>query len=273
VILLIILSSYSFSSINNETEQFELDNNHKIQINLTDKELAIDYFKKGNQYGKLKKHQLAIEQYDKAIELIPNFYKAYNNRGNQLNNLGFHAKAVIDLSKAIELKGDYAIAYHNRGRSYRDLGEYELAISDLSRAISLNPDSVKSYASRGLCYEKLHKFNLAISNYERAIALNTNNSTVYNNLAFLLITTNEGKEVDISKVFELAKKALEIAPHNSSNLDTMAAIYAYDNQFDKAIEFQLKAIQHVKNKDKYKLETFKRVLERYKAKEIYYVSY
>jgi hypothetical protein len=53
----------------------------------------------------------------------------------------------------------------------------------------------------------------------------------------------------------------------------MAAIYAFDNQFDKAIEFQLKAIQDVEKKDKYKLEAYKKVLERYKAKEIYYVSY
>ena len=51
----------------------------------------------------LQNNQLALKDYDKAIELQPDFYDAYNNRGVVKSDLGDYADAISDYDKVIEL--------------------------------------------------------------------------------------------------------------------------------------------------------------------------
>ncbi|WP_241392517.1 tetratricopeptide repeat protein [Brachyspira hyodysenteriae] len=44
----------------------------------------------------------------KAIELNPNDFMAYNNRGNAKDNLGLYKEAIEDYNKATELNPDYS---------------------------------------------------------------------------------------------------------------------------------------------------------------------
>ncbi len=48
--------------------------------------------------------------------------------------------AIADFDRAIEVQPDYAEAYSNRGEAYEDKGDYERAIADYGRAIELQPD-------------------------------------------------------------------------------------------------------------------------------------
>ena len=68
-------------------------------------------------------HAAAITDYNKAIELKPNYTKAYNNRGNSYNSMKNYAAAIADYNEAIELDPDYADAYYNRGLSFSKTGE------------------------------------------------------------------------------------------------------------------------------------------------------
>ena len=51
-----------------------------------------------------------------------------------------YGQVIADLNKAIELDPDYARAYNNRGIAYTDQGDYARAIADLNKAIELNHD-------------------------------------------------------------------------------------------------------------------------------------
>ena len=61
-------------------------------------------------------------------------------------------RAIEDFNKAIDLKPDYAKAYYNRGIAYGDKGDFDRAIEDFNKAIDLNPDYAKAYYSRGIAY-------------------------------------------------------------------------------------------------------------------------
>ena len=65
--------------------------------------LAWAYNNRGSAKFNLKDYQGAIEDYDKAIELDPNYAKAYNNRGAAKGNLGDNQGAIKDYDKAIEI--------------------------------------------------------------------------------------------------------------------------------------------------------------------------
>ncbi len=64
-------------------------------------------------------HEEAMKDYDKAIELNPQYAEAYNNRGIAKAELGRNEEAMKDYDKAIELNPQYAEAYNNRGSLQR----------------------------------------------------------------------------------------------------------------------------------------------------------
>ena len=70
---------------------------------------------RGNAKAELKRYSEAIADYDKAIELDPNFALAYMNRGKAKAELKQYSEAIADYDKAIELDPNFALAYTNRG--------------------------------------------------------------------------------------------------------------------------------------------------------------
>ena len=60
----------------------------------------------------------AIEDYDKALALEPNYAPAYSNRGSSYHEKGDLDRAIEDYNKALALQPDYASAYADRGTAY-----------------------------------------------------------------------------------------------------------------------------------------------------------
>ena len=52
-----------------------------------------------------------------------------------------------DYDKAIQLKPDYAEAYSNRGNALKDLGRLDEALQNYDKAIQLKPDSLEAYSN------------------------------------------------------------------------------------------------------------------------------
>ncbi|MDR4011247.1 tetratricopeptide repeat protein, partial [Bacteroides sp.] len=61
------------------------------------------YYNRGNVSSLLKDYRAALADYDKAIELSPDFAEAYFNRGLTHIFLGNNKQGIADLSKAGEL--------------------------------------------------------------------------------------------------------------------------------------------------------------------------
>ena len=130
--------------------------------------LAVTYCNQGNAKFRKGESDLAIQDYDKAIELWPHLAEAYNGRGSAYLSKDDLDRAVQDLDKAIGLKPDYAEAYCNRGILYHKKGDQGLAIQDLSRAIQLKPDYAKAYLCRGISYELKGNLDRSKQDFDKA---------------------------------------------------------------------------------------------------------
>ena len=82
---------------------------------------------------------MAITEYTKAIELVPDDALAYYDRGSSYFELGQYQTGFADYTKAIELDPDYPGHYYIRGDSYLQLGQYALAKADQAKACQLDP--------------------------------------------------------------------------------------------------------------------------------------
>ena len=113
----------------------------------------------------------AIEHYDEAIRLQPDYAYAYNKRGNLYGKIGEYQQAINDYTEAIRLQPDYALAYNNRGNTYVGLEQYQLAIEDYNAAIRLKPDYAYAFNNRGFVYFKIGKNELGCRDVQRACEL------------------------------------------------------------------------------------------------------
>ena len=81
----------------------------------------------GNSYVQEQKYKEALDCYTKAIEIDPNDPILYSNRSLMHSNLNEFDLAIEDAEIAIELKPDYSKAYLRLGKAYEGKNELEKA--------------------------------------------------------------------------------------------------------------------------------------------------
>ncbi len=170
------------------------------------KVLAIAYNNRGNAYISQGQFDLAIQDYDKSINLDPNFAKPLNNRGVAYKKQADYDRALQDFNAAIFIDSNYADAFANRAEIYQQKRDYSSAVKDLDVAIRLRPDlgaplfnercwlraitgelqgalsdcneairldssAATSFDSRGFTYLKLGQWDLAIADFNSALRL------------------------------------------------------------------------------------------------------
>ncbi len=119
----------------------------------------------------LGKYEEAIQGYDAAIYLIPDFTVAYTKRAAAKINVKDYKGVIKDYDAAIRL-GDIDIGiYINRSNAKRALGKYIGALQDCETAIHLDPESAEAYINRGDALVKLENYKMAIQDYNTAISL------------------------------------------------------------------------------------------------------
>ena len=93
---------------------------------------------------------MAIEEFDEAIELDPNYASAYIARGYVYRVLGQYQNAINDYTIAIQAEPS-AWLYSDRGYSYLSLDQYQNAVNDYTMAIQLEPSGLR-YNNRAVAY-------------------------------------------------------------------------------------------------------------------------
>jgi tetratricopeptide (TPR) repeat protein len=115
----------------------------------------------------------AISDYNKAIEIKPNYAKAYGNRGNAKRSKGDMDGSLADLNKAIEIQPDYTVAYYNRASTKEAKGDKAGAMADFNKTIQLQPDFAAGYAGRAGLKQANGDYDGAIADFTKAIYLST----------------------------------------------------------------------------------------------------
>jgi tetratricopeptide (TPR) repeat protein/S1-C subfamily serine protease len=158
------------------------DFNQAIKINPN---YAQAYNNRGIVRDDLGDKQGAIDDFNQAIKINPNYAQAYYNRGIVRNELGDKQGAIDDYNLAIKINPNYANAYNNRGYVRNELGDKQGAIDDFNQAIKFNPNLAEAYYNRGNVRYQLGDKQGAIDDYNQAIKFNPNYANAYNNRGYV----------------------------------------------------------------------------------------
>lgn len=129
------------------------------------------YFNRGLSYYNKKNYDKAISDYNKSADLDPRNPVIYNNRGDAFYRKQEFDNAILDYDKAISLNPKYLKAFYNRGLAYACQQDYEKAIEDFNKVIELNPEFAEAYHIRGLAFDYMQDYTKAIADYDKAIEL------------------------------------------------------------------------------------------------------
>lgn len=109
----------------------------------------------------------AINAFDRALEIHPEFSDARLSRGVAWKQLGDEQQALADCDAAIQLDPYDASPHAARAELFRELGDHERAAQDYARALEFNPRDVEFLKSRAECFEELGEYSLADREYEK----------------------------------------------------------------------------------------------------------
>ncbi len=132
------------------------------------------YYNRGNLFKSEKRFEKAMKDYNKAIALNSKFFRAYNNRGTIFIKEKNFNRALEDYNKAIKIHPNYCEALSNRGEVYILTQKYSKAVQDLNKAIKLQPDYGIAYVNRGSAQLKLGNIEQCCLDYKRAMELGFN---------------------------------------------------------------------------------------------------
>ncbi len=112
----------------------------QMNIDLTTAEEAKE---EGIKQFDLRKYEIAILYYNKAIKLDSDYDLAYNDKGNALSQLGRYDEAIACYQKAIEISPDLSFVYFNKGLAFEAQRKQQDALNCYLAAIELEPNNLK----------------------------------------------------------------------------------------------------------------------------------
>lgn len=189
------------------------------------------FINRGNAYSKKRRFDLAIIDYNNAIEMDSDYADAYYNRGNTYYRMHEYNKAILDFNKSIALDGDDAESYISRGATYLRKGIYEKAIDDFKMTLELDLDYYEAYCNLGDAFFAKGDYDNALVYYTKFIEKRPKDAYAYNNRGYVYIDTNE---------FDLARadfdRAIELCPDNPEYFDSRADLFIVLKEYEKALE-------------------------------------
>jgi tetratricopeptide (TPR) repeat protein len=148
-----------------------------------------EFHARGVAQQELGNYDLAIVDFDKALQLDPKQAIVYVSRGTVYRAILYFLRgnehfakrnfdlALTDLDKGIKLDPKDASAYHLRGAVYAIRGELNRAVADFDMVIQLDPKQGKAYLGRGRAYYEKGDHDRAIADLDKAIELSPQDAT------------------------------------------------------------------------------------------------
>ena len=192
----------------------------------SDFDLAISHFEKALEI----RSSHAFGHYKRGGALIENSLAA------ALTHKGLLEEAIDHYEKAAEMQPDYGDAYLNLGSVLFRQGRTDEAISLWRKAAATQPEDGSFHAILGDEFLKKGLRKDAIAEYERATRIFPRDFVARNNLAWLLATSPDGSIRDGKRAVELAEQTMQLSSGKDANyLRTLAAAYSEVGRFSEAI--------------------------------------
>lgn len=131
--------------------------------------IALMLRSQGLEEGTLKVREEAAAAFRKAVDLKPDFARAWNNLGIALASLNAFEGGEQALERAVQLSPGYASAWLNLGSVQMEAKQFEQAVQSLGRGLALQPDDTLGWSRLAYCEAALGRWEEAAGHYRVAL--------------------------------------------------------------------------------------------------------
>ena len=179
----------------------------------------------------------AIAEFKKELQIQPGFVEAHNNLGIALTSKGELDGALAHFQKALELDPHLPKVHHNIGMILLRQGQLDQAVAHLQKELQVNPASAETHNDLGIAWSQEGRIDQAISEWQKTLELHPGNLNAYCNLVWVFATFPDDAIRSGPKAVALGEHALKLSGERDPRIyRLLAAAYAENRQFDKAIE-------------------------------------
>lgn len=138
---------------------------------LVSETIVRSYFGLGNVRYVQRNYSAMIEPLQKAVEMNPNHYGAYNLMGRSYDRQGELDNAIASYKKSVEIndsKENYR-PHFNMGVTYYNKKEYDLAKEEFAHTVARNPSHAVSMLYLGMTHFELKEYRNAQTALEKSV--------------------------------------------------------------------------------------------------------
>jgi len=166
------------------------------------------------------------------------------NLGNALFQKGDVDEAITQYQKALQINPDYMEAHYNLGCALIQKGRMDEAIIQYQKALQINPDNAEVHYNLGCALLQKGRMDEAITQYQKVLQIEPDNAEAQNKLAWVLATCPQASLRNGDKAVALAQRTNQLTGGgNPVALGTLAAAYAEAGRFPEAVETAQRALQ------------------------------
>jgi len=194
----------------------------------------------GEALRNLNRYNEALEAYDRALFLNPEFAPAYYGRAEVNQVLNPESDIKSDLDQALLLDPEFGSAYLERSKYYLERDSYQLAYTDASQAVKFLPDSPLAYFYQAKALLGLRDYSRAEEAINKSLSLDINYVPSY--LVAGIASLENGNP---ERALELLTRYQPYDPDKTWEFyySLGKAYYLTDNDQEKALELIDQAVE------------------------------
>jgi tetratricopeptide (TPR) repeat protein len=167
------------------------------------------------------KHEEALEQYRRLLEIKPDSADGYSNTALSLSSLGRIEEASAYYRRALDLDPTLAVAHTNLGNILQGEGRLDEAVEQYRQAVRYRPNLSEAVFNLANALLKQRKYAEALEQYSRALQLNPQDAEAQYEAGLCLISLGRSAEA-----VKYLREAVRLKPDWPAPLERLASLPA-----------------------------------------------
>lgn len=193
--------------------------------------LLVEGHKAADSNKKREFYMQSVRECARGLTYHPYMSLMHNNLGNAFQYLERPDLALEEYQKTLELEPNYPLAVYNKGIAYYRMGKYNNAISAFEDAAKLDPGNSGNLYNLGLANARVGRFAEAVSAYRRAIQAGGDSAPVFGSLGLAYLWQGRAEEA-ISAI----RTALKRDPKTPGALGNLGIALYRQGRYSESIE-------------------------------------
>jgi tetratricopeptide (TPR) repeat protein len=190
---------------------------------------AASYQNLGTTFLEAGRLDEAVEAFNHALALEPDYAPAHNSLGSVLRQQGHHDEAIAQLEAALRLQPAFDDARFNLANARADRGDWARAIAEYEAILRRRPDAVDVQSNLGIALASANRPVEAVEHFRAAVALAPQDAKAHYNLGHALLVRG-----DSSEAVEHLARALQLDPGDATTHDELGSVYLAKQDFANA---------------------------------------